>query len=127
MITVYHDGSAASSPFLDLRKRRRKDIVLGTSSNHRLRSMDWQPSTLCHKGRSRNVPCRILLITEYTGYGNIRSGQLLLGGRTARAPPTYLLMDMEWLRSGAAPCDGELRLSSSGSSYDDQPHHPCSP
>src|SRR6266536_970777 len=56
--------------------------------------MDWQPSTLCHKGRSRNVPCRILLITEYTGYGNIRSGQLLLGGRTARAPPTYLLMDM---------------------------------
>src|SRR6266536_2934151 len=100
MITVYHDGSAASSPFLDLRKRRRKDIVLGTSSNHRLRSMDWQPSTLCHKGRSRNVPRRILLITEYTGYRNIRSGQLLLGGRAARAPRTCLLMDMEWLRSG---------------------------
>src|SRR6266516_6694296 len=95
MITVYHDGSSASSPFLDLRKRRRKDIVLGTSSNHRLRSMDWQPSTLCHKGRSRNVPCRILLITEYTGYGNIRSGQLLLGGRTARAPRTCLLMAFE--------------------------------
>src|SRR6266487_5933847 len=57
--------------------------------------MDWQPSTLCHKGRSRNVPCRILLITEYTGYGNIRSGQLLLGGRTARAPRTCLLMAFE--------------------------------
>src|SRR5207247_10240553 len=52
------------------------------------------------KGRSRNVPRRILLITEYTGYRNIRSGQLLLGGRAARAPRTCLLMDMEWLRSG---------------------------
>src|SRR6266536_3706648 len=113
MITVYHDGSAASSPFLDFAKMKEKGHCPGTSSNHRLRSMDWRPSTLCHKGRSRNVPRRILLITEYTGYRNIRSGQLPLGGRTARAPRTCLLMDMEWLRSGVAPCDCEPPTSTS--------------